>query len=332
MIDRELPLIDLHRHLDGSVRLDTILEVGSQYNLPLPAFDLEGLRPYVQVTEPRPGVMAFIEKFRWMTGILVNYDVCRRVAYENVENAKHEGINYIELRFSPWFMAESFHLSPEGIVEAVADGTAAGSKEFGVKTNLIGIISRHYGPENGWKELEVLLNQRDRLAGLDLAGDEANWPGGLFVDHFKKARDAGLHITIHAGESDGPASIWQAIRGLGAERIGHGVAAIKDPALMDYLAEQQIGIESNLTSNVQTSTVADYAGHPLRFFLEDGLLATINTDDPGISGIDLPYEYQMAATRVHLSQKQIRQAQQNSLTAAFLSNEEKQALLKGKID
>ena len=332
MIDRELPLIDLHRHLDGSVRLDTILEVGSQYNLPLPAFDLEGLRPYVQVTEPRPGVMAFIEKFRWMTGILVNYDVCRRVAYENVENAKHEGINYIELRFSPWFMAEPFHLSPEGVVEAVEDGTAAGSKEFGVKTNLIGIISRHYGPENGWKELEVLLNQRDRLAGLDLAGDEANWPGGLFVDHFKKARDAGLHITIHAGESDGPASIWQAIRGLGAERIGHGVAAIKDPALMDYLAEQQIGIESNLTSNVQTSTVADYAGHPLRFFLEDGLLATINTDDPGISGIDLPYEYQMAATRVHLSQKQIRQAQQNSLTAAFLSNEEKQALLKGKID
>jgi len=125
MIAPDLPLVELHRHLDGSIRLSTILDLGLQHNLPLPARTLEGLRPYVQVSTPQPGVMAFIEKFEWMTGVLVNYDACRRVAYENVEDAFKEGIDYIELRYSPWFMAEAHHLRPEGVVEAVTDGIRA---------------------------------------------------------------------------------------------------------------------------------------------------------------------------------------------------------------
>lgn len=326
MIDPTLPLIDLHRHLDGSVRLQTILDLGRQHNLPLPAWDLEGLRPHVQVTTPQPGVMAFLEKFRWMTGVLVDYEACRRVAYENVEDAHREGIAYIELRFSPVFMARSHHLDPTGVVEAVCDGVAAAARDTGVRVNLIGIISRHFGPDSGWRELAALLSQRDRLVALDLAGDEANWPGALFVDHFRRARDAGWHITVHAGEAAGPASIWQAIRELGAERIGHAVTAGQDPALLDYMATHGIGIEANLTSNVQTSTVPDYASHPLRSWLERGLLATINSDDPGISAIDLPYEYRVAAPAAGLTPAQIRQAQANALTVAFLSAEEKEAL------
>ena len=141
MIDPSFPLIDLHRHLDGSVRLETILDLGRKYNLPLPAWDLEGLRPHVQVVDPQPGVMAFIAKFRWMTEILVDYDTCRRVAYENVEDAIIEGIDYIELRFSPWFMAEKHRLNPSGVMEAVVDGVQAGEEDFGVKVSLIGIIS-----------------------------------------------------------------------------------------------------------------------------------------------------------------------------------------------
>src|SRR5512135_2092290 len=106
MLDPTLPFIDLHRHLDGSVRLETILDLGRRHNLPLPAWDVESLRPYVQVTTPRPGIMAFIARFKWMVGILVDYDACRRIAYECVEDLKREGIDYAELRFSPWFMAE----------------------------------------------------------------------------------------------------------------------------------------------------------------------------------------------------------------------------------
>jgi len=336
VIDPRLPLIDLHRHLDGSVRLQTILDLGRQYNLPLPAFDQEGLRPHVQVLDApsggasMPGVMAFIAKFRWMTEILVDYDACRRIAYENVEDACNEGIDYVELRFSPWFMAERHHLDPAGVVEAVADGAEAGARDFGVGVNLIGILSRTYGPEVGWQELEALLRYRDHLVALDLAGDEANWPGELFVEHFRRTREVGWRITAHAGEAAGPQSVWQAVCELGAVRIGHAVEAVHDPELMDYLAEHQIGIETNLTSNVQTSTVPSYASHPARQFLERGLLVTLNTDDPGISGIDLRYEYEVAAPAAGLSPEQIRQAQHNAVTVAFLSDEEKAKLLASK--
>jgi adenosine deaminase len=332
VIDPSLPLIDLHRHLDGAVRLETILDLGCKHNLSLPAWDLEGLRPHVQVTGSRersgtlPGVMAFIEKFRWMTEVLVDLDACRRIAYENVQDAHREGIDYVELRFSPWFMAETHNLDPAGVVSAVVEGAEAADDEFEIKVKLIGIISRTYGPEIGWHELEALLTQRDHLVALDLAGDEAKWPGELFVKHFQKARDVGWRITVHAGESVGPASIWQALRQLGAERIGHAVTAIEDPALLEHMAEHRIGIEANLTSNVQTRTVPDYARHPARDFLEQGLLVTLNTDDPGISAIDLRHEYEIAAPAAGLSPEQIRQAQFNALGVAFLTEDERQEL------
>ena len=192
--------------------------------------------------------------------------------------------------------------------------------------NLIGIISRTYGPDQGWKELESLLPYKDQLVALDLAGDEVNFPGTLFVDHFEEGRGAGWHITVHAGEEGGPDNIWQAVEELGAERIGHGVSAAQDPQLMRYLAENDIGVESNLTSNLQTRIIDEYSEHPLRTFLEEGILATINTDDPGISDIDLNYEYEIAAPAAGLSSQQITQAQKNSLDVAFLSEQEKQNL------
>ena len=300
-IDPNLPLVELHRHLDGSARLETILDLGRQHNLPLPAWNVDGLRPYVQVSEPQPGVMAFLSKFEWMTKILVDLEAVRRVAYENVEDAKREGIDYIELRFSPWFMAEANHLDPQGVVEACWDGVQAGEQDYQVQVKLIGILSRTYGPEIASQELAALLAQADKIGALDLAGDEANFPGEWYQDHFKQAREAGWGITVHAGESAGPQSIWQAINQLGAARIGHAVHAVEDPALMDFLTERGIGIEANLTSNVQTETVRDYASHPMRLFLEHGLKASLNTDDPGISAIDLHYEYDVAAPLAGLS-------------------------------
>ncbi len=163
---------------------------------------------------------------------------------------------------------------------------------------------------------------------LDLAGDEANWPGDLFVEHFRRARDAGWAITVHAGEAAGPESVWQALRDLGATRIGHAVRAGEDPALLDHMAEHQIGIEANLTSNVQTSTVLDYLSHPLKDWMDRGLLATINSDDPGISAIDLPHEFDVAALAAGLDPEQIRQAQANALEIAFLSADEKATLVR----
>jgi len=321
------PWIDLHRHLDGNVRLETILDLGRKHNLPLPASDVEGLRPHVQVTEPQPGILAFFTKFEWMTRVLVDYDACWRVAYENVEDAQREGLDYVELRFSPYFMSLANGLHPAGVVEAVCAGVAAGRRDFNPNVGLIGILSRTYGPETCWQELEALLTQREQIVALDLAGDEMHFPGELFVEHFKRGRQAGWQVTAHAGEAAGAESIWQAIRELGATRIGHGLRAVDDPALMDFMAEHGIGIESNLTSNVQTMTTPDYASHPLKAFLERGIPATLNTDDPGISAIDLAYEYNVAAPAAGFSPKQIRVLQGNALKAAFLSAEEKTALV-----
>ena len=324
---KRLPLIDLHRHLDGSVRLETILDLGRRHNIPLPAWTLEELKPHVVVMEPHAGLVEFLAKFQWMIAVLADYEACRRVAYENVEDAAREGIRYIELRFSPCFMASHHHLNPSRVVEAVIEGVRRGEADFGVRVNLIGILTRTFGPGLARKELTALLDHKEHLVGLDLAGDEASKPAGLFVEHFKKGRDVGWQITVHAGEAAGRESIVEAVEKLGATRIGHAVRAVDDPAVMEMLRSRRIGIEANLTSNVQTSAVPDLASHPLRRFLEEGLLASINTDDPGISGIDLPYELQVAAPAAGLTPEHVDKAIQNAWEMAFLGDEEKCSLL-----
>jgi len=326
-IHYDFPLVELHRHLDGNVRLETILEVGLKHNVPLPAYTLEELRPYIQVGEAKPSILDFFTKFEMLTSTMVNYETCSRIAYENVEDAKNEGIDYIELRFSPWFMAEAYKLNPAGVVEAVVDGVMRGIRVTGIQANLIGIISRTYGPDICMEELNALLTQRDHIVALDLAGDEMHFPGEMFVEHFHKARDAGWHSCPHAGEAAGPESIWQAINALNAERIGHAVSAIHDANLMGYLAEKGICVESSLTSNVQTSTVLNYASHPISKFLRHGIRVTINTDDPAISAIDLAHEYNIAAPAAGLTAEEIFQVQRNALDCAFLSPEEKAALV-----
>ena len=320
------PLIDLHRHLDGSVRLETILDLGRQHGIPLPGDTLETLRPHVVVTTPQPGLIEFLAKFRWMTGVLVDYDACRRVARENVEDAQREGIRYIELRFSPAFMADAHNLDPSRVTAAVIEGVREGEASTGVRANLIGILTRTYGPVRARRELRALLDHTSEIVALDLAGDEGNWPAELFVEHFNEGRDAGWQVTVHAGEAAGPQSIVTAVDKLGATRIGHAVRAAEDPAVMDLLRDRRIGIEANLTSNVQTSTVPDYASHPLRQFLEAGLLATINTDDPGISAIDLRHELDVAAPAAGLDEAQIAQALENAWEIAFLDPAERSRL------
>lgn len=327
MIHKDLPLTDIHRHLDGNIRAQTILELGRQHNIVLPATTVETLRPHVQVTSLEPDLVSFLSKLDWGVKVLADLDACRRVAYENIEDAARNGLHYVELRFSPGYMAMTHGLPVAGVVEAVIAGVQQGCKDFPVKANLIGIMSRTFGETACEQELNALLAHRDSITALDLAGDELGFPGSLFLNHFNRARDAGWRITVHAGEAAGPESIWQAIRELGAERIGHGVKAVEDPALMDFLAEQRIGIESCLTSNIQTSTVPTLARHPLKMFLEHGVLASLNTDDPAVQGVDIIHEYEIAAPAAGLTAAQIRQAQINGLEIAFLSAQEKQALI-----
>ncbi|MCV9877403.1 adenosine deaminase [Brenneria izbisi] len=326
MIDSLLPLTDIHRHLDGNIRAQSILELGRQFNIALPANDLAALRPHVQITKNEPDLLSFLQKLDWGVAVLGSLDACRRVAYENVEDAVNAGLDYAELRFSPYYMAMNHKLPIAGVVEAVIDGVQAGCRDHDIDIRLIGIMSRTFGTDACQQELDGLLAYRDQITALDLAGNELGYPGDLFVSHFRQARDAGWHITVHAGEATGPESIWQAINTLQAERIGHGVTAIIDPSLMVYMAEHGIGIESCLTSNIQTSTVESLDKHPLLHFLRYGIPATINTDDPAVQGIEIRHEYEVAAPLAGLSAKETRQAQENGLNIAFLSEQEKQQL------
>jgi adenosine deaminase len=297
----------------------------------MPAWDVEGLRPHAQVIGTITDLKTCLPKFALMQKVMVNYAACRRIAWENLEDAVREGIDYIELRFSPGFMAEVHNLDPAGVTLAVCEAWEEARDRLAVKARLIVIMSRHYGPEACQAELDLAIAHRDRgVVGVDLAGVEEMGPGHLFVDHIRAAREAGLHVTIHAGEWSGPESVRQAVEELGADRIGHAIGAREDPAVMDLLAERGVAIESCPTSNVQFSTVPSYQHHPLPMYLQRGLLVTVNTDDPGISGIDLPHEYRVLREEMGLGEEQIRRLQENGVKAAFLTEEERAALWQAK--
>ena len=305
-----------------------MLSLADQHGLNLPGRTIETLRPHVVITGAEAGLMEFLNRLHWMIHVLVDVAACRRIGYECVEDAAREGLDYLELRFSPMFMARSHNLDVTAVVAAVTDGVRAGERDFGLMTRLIGIMSRTFGPSSCRTELDALLAHRDQIRALDLAGDEAGWPGEIFFDHFRGGRDAGWQVTVHAGEAGGAANVRYAIEHLGATRIGHGIRAVEDEAVIELIRERGIGLEINLTSNLHTSSVQKLAEHPLAFFLQRGLLASINTDDPVISGIDLPHEFAVAAPAAGITPELARRAQENALKIAFLSAGERAELLR----
>jgi adenosine deaminase len=327
VINHNYPLTDLHRHLDGNIRLSTIWQLAQEHSLVLPADSLEKLKSKVQIQQKTTDLLAFLEKMELGVSVLASEQACFRIAYENIEDAKLAGLDYVELRFSPVFMAQAHNLQIDQVVDAVIAGCKAGTKQYGVPVNLIGILSRSYGEATCHQELQALLRAKDDIVALDLAGDEKGFPAIRFKQHFKLARDAGWNITVHAGEADGPHSIRQAIDELGATRIGHSVAAREEPHLMDFMANNNISIECCLTSNFQTGACTNIADHPKKTFMERGIVVTLNTDDPGVSGIEIADEYKLAREVVGLSAEQLAQIQLNGVEVAFAADSVKRELL-----
>lgn len=330
MFNKQLPLVDLHRHLDGNIRPQTIWQLAQKNNIQLPTDNFEAFIPHVQIMDSEADLIAFLKKLDWGVGVLKTLDDVVRIGFENVEDAYNANIDYAELRFSPYYIAMTHNLPIEGVVEAIIEGVNQGKEKFATKTNLIGILSRTFGVEHCQTELNALLAYKEALVAVDLAGDEYNFPGSLFESHFAQVRDAGLNVTVHAGEAAGPESVWHAIEKLGATRIGHGVACASDQKLMDYMRDHQISLESCLTSNYQTGTIKDIADHPVKTFLQNELLVCLNTDDPAVENIELPGEYVLAESVLGFSNEQISQLQRNAVQMSFLSAQEKENLLKMK--
>jgi adenosine deaminase len=312
-------LIELHRHLDVSVRLSTLLELAQTRGLIPQSTSLEGFRSDFVIVEPMRDLPSVLAKFTLYQQVLDHYDVVERVAFEACEDAYREGIHAIEFRFSPGFVCE---LSKMPWLEAL-DGFHAGLARAMVtypdfQAGLICIGSRDFGMKSIEKTIEFYLKNDDRFIGFDLAGDESQYPNHLYRNAMKRVISSGAKITIHAGEAAGPDSVWSAIQDLGARRIGHGIRSIEDPKLMEYLRENEILLEMCPTSNRITSTWSDLRTHPFRTCLEFGIPVSLNTDDPSIFGNTLADEIKIARNSMGLTDSVIQATFEKARKYSFL--------------
>lgn len=315
---KQWPKIELHRHMEGSLRLETIAEIAREHQLDLPGHDLEALRPLVQVTEAPYTHRRFLSKFTILRHFYQSRQVIERVAYETVADAALDNVRYLELRFTPLALAKTRGFPLEQVTRWTIESIRQAEADHDIQVNLIISINRHEPVELGAKMANLALLFKDEISGLDLTGDEAAVPPQPFSGIFQQAQQAGLWITAHAGEWEGPQSIRDALEYLGATRIGHGVRSAEDADLVEELRERQIALEVCPTSNIQSGVFANPQDHPLRHLLKKGVPVSINTDDPGVSNITLTDEYAFAVRELGLSASDLKQTILGAARAAFL--------------
>lgn len=315
---RALPKIDLHRHLEGSVRLSTIVDMHRQAGFELPADTPRGLAPYALVTEPVESLEVALNAFGFAQRSFVDLDAVRRISREAVEDLANDNVRLAELRFSPDFMCGPAGLDRDDALAAVRagmeDALRAGND---VAVGLIVIFSRDLGDESAARTIEFILEHRDEVVGFDIAGPEVGFPPSRYADHVRRVQDAGIHVTLHYGESGPPPYPREAIE-LGAERLGHGLSVAWDDGVTALARERGVTLEMCPTSNWLTHGVDAVADHPSLRLLREGLRVTLNTDDPGLMGIDLSHEYEVARSQVGFTDDDFAAAVRNSLAGSFL--------------
>ncbi len=324
---QSIPKVDLHRHLEGSLRLRTLLEIGRAHGLGLP--NTSQLRELVQIGEGESFTFEnFLSKFQTLRLFYRSPGVIERVTQEAIADAAADNVRYLELRFTPIALgrAEGFPLAE--VMDWVIEGARQASETYGIKTSLIASVNRHESPDIAEQVARLAAERLDKgIVGLDLAGNEADFSGLPFLGVFKEARQAGLRITIHAGEWGPARNVMEAITQLGAERIGHGVRVLEDPAVTALARERQSVFEVCVTSNYQSGVVPALSVHPLPRMISLGLNATINTDDPSISQITLSDEYQRVCENLNISTADLKSRVLVAAEAAFLPEAEKSALV-----
>ncbi len=324
-----LPKIELHRHLEGSLRLSTMAEIAQEYKLDLPGYDVDSFRHLVQIMpDDEPDSAVFLSKFNYLRHFYRSQSIIERIAAEAVEDAAADNIIYMELRFTPIALSRVEGHPLADATDWVIAAVHEASQRHGITVRLILSMNRHESVELGDEVVSIAIDRMgDGVVGVDLAGAEGKFPARPFAPVLHRAREAGLKLTVHAGEWAGADSIYDAIHVLGAARLGHGVRIIEDPGLMDVARKRGITLEVCPTSNVQSGVVADLSQHPLRSLYRAGLLTTLNTDDPSISGITLTDEYFVAVKHLGLSIDDVKQQAMNAARAAFLPDSEREMLV-----
>ena len=326
---KALPKVELHRHLEGSLRLSTLADVAREYRFELPGYEVEDFRPLVQIMpDDEHSSQAFLSKFETLRQFYQSQEVIERVAYEAVADAAADNIVYMELRFTPIALAREKGFELPEVASWVIDAVDRAKADFPIDVRLIVSMNRHESVELGAEHVDIAIQCMDRgVVGVDLAGAENLFPGAPFHSLFERAREAGLSVTIHAGEWAGPASISEAIDVLGATRLGHGVRIVEDLAVARQALERGTVFEVCPTSNVQSGVAPSFEEHPLARMNTMGLLTTVNTDDPGISSIKLTDEYVACVERLGLTIDDLKRQILYAAQAAFLPASDQAALM-----
>jgi adenosine deaminase/aminodeoxyfutalosine deaminase len=323
---RHLPKVELHLHLEGSVQPETLHELSrSKGRLEKETRDWISERTGQRFRYRN--FQDFLQAFKLVTLLLETPSDYAMATTRLIEGLANQNVKYAEVIFAAGVVL--WKKQPlEAIFEAAASAARAAQKVFGVRVQWIFDAIRHFGVEHTREVLRWAERFRSQgVVALGIGGDETRGPAELFTEVFRGAREMGLHVVAHAGEACGPESVRKAVELLGAERIGHGLTAARDPDVLALLRDRQIPLEVCPTSNVATGVLARMEDHPLPQFLEAGLVVTLNTDDPAMFGTDLVNEYLRAAKTFGFAREQILHLGQNAIRAAFLSEEEKLNLL-----
>ena len=330
-----MPKVVLHEHLDGGLRPTTVLELAekSGYN-ELPESDPERLATWFHNGAARGSLPEYLEGFRHTIALMQSRENLERVAYEFIEDMAADNVVYAEVRFAPHFHTQE-GLGLDGVMAAVLDGLQRGSEDTGVQFGLIVSAMRNESEDLSIKLAELAVSHRGRgCVGFDLAGEEAGHPANHHLRAFQLAKRANFAITIHAGESFGPESIWQALQYCGAHRIGHGVRLIEDIVIYDskviqvghlagYVLDHRIPLEVCLQSNVHTGATPSMQQHPFPYFVQQGYRVTLNTDNRLMSRTSMTDEYMVAVEEFGCTVKDLEKLTINGMKSGFIKYQDR---------
>ncbi|MGM9572561.1 MAG: adenosine deaminase [bacterium] len=322
---QDMAKIELHVHLDGSLRPETVLELAGERKLALPSYDLTALTDCLKAPVNCVSLEDYLQRFRLPLDILQDEESLERCAYELGEDLAREQVIYAEIRYAPLLHIKR-NLKPKKVVAAVLRGLERARADYGLHFGVL-LCCMRSGDAAVNKDVVRLAGDfyGGGVVGLDLAGDEFHFPVWQQKEVFSFAQGASLPYTIHAGEAAGADSIWAAVK-LGASRIGHGVRACEDRELVEFLNKEAIALEMCLTSNLQTKAVTKLAEHPLDRYYRAGLKVTVNTDNRTVSGTDLSKEYALIQEAFHWESHDFAAVNKNALAASFADSDTKARL------
>ena len=325
----QIPKVELHCHLEGSIRTGTILDNARRFNLKLPTSDPHELDSIVKVREQMKDLQSVLKAFRIFQDSLVSIETMERITYELCEDAARQNTRLLEIRFSPDWAFSGHQLDWDQALEGILRGQERARTDFGLVSGLIAISSRSLGVGSCEKTVDWAIRHKRSILGIDLADDEQRHPIRQFARPVMRAKEAGLKVTVHTGEDTPAATVVETILAVHPDRIGHGIHISDDPETIDLVKGEGITLEINPWSNYLTNAVTEIGKHPLKKLYDQGVRVTINSDDPEVLDTNLNHEYQIAHEILGMSLDDIQRCNRMALEASFLPEAQKNLARRG---